>query len=114
MNPKELSERLARENTFVPGVRQGKQTEKYLTGVINRVTFGGTLALILIALVPVLLTIIFNLNSVLAFGGTSVIILVGVAVEVNDQIDAKLAGADSKTNHVQSGRAYSARRQGRL
>ena len=96
LNPKDLSEKLARENTFVPGVRQDKETEKYLSGVINRIAFAGAILLILIAIVPVLLTIIFNLSSTLAFGGTSVIILVGVAVETYDQINAKLAGKETK------------------
>jgi preprotein translocase subunit SecY len=93
MNPKDLSESLAKKNSYIPGVTY---TEKYVSGVINRVAFGGAILLILIAVVPVLLTIIFNLSSTLAFGGTSVIILVGVAVETNDQIDAKLAGKENK------------------
>lgn len=94
LNVKDISERLAKENSFIPGIRQGKETEKYLFGVINRVAFVGSLVLILIAVIPVLLTIIFNLNSAIAFGGTSVIILVGVAVETFDQIEAKLAGKE--------------------
>jgi len=96
MNPEDLSEKLSKENTFIPGIRHGKETKRYISGVMNRVTFVGTIVLILIAIVPVLLTIVFNLSSVLAFGGTSVIILVGVACEVNDQIDAKLAGKEYK------------------
>ena len=96
MDSKKLSDDLAKNNSFIPGIRQGKETEKYLFRVINRVAFGGAILLILIAVVPVLLTIIFNLSSTLAFGGTSVIILVGVAVETNDQIDAKLAGKENK------------------
>ena len=94
LNVKDISERLAKENSFIPGIRQGKETEKYLSGVINRVAFVGALALIFIAAIPVLLTIIFNLNATIAFGGTSVIILVGVATETYAQIEAKLAGKD--------------------
>ena len=96
MNPKDLSEELSRKNSFIPGIRSRTQTEKYVSGVINRIAFCGAILLILIAIVPVLLTIMFNLSSTLAFGGTSVIILVGVAVETNDQIDAKLAGKEHK------------------
>lgn len=96
LNVKDISERLAKENSFIPGIRQGKETEKYLFGVINRVAFVGSLLLIVIAVIPVLLTIIFNLNSAIAFGGTSMIILVGVALETNAQIDAKLAGKEYK------------------
>ena len=94
LNVKDISEKLAKENSFIPGIRQGKETEKYLSGVINRVAFVGALVLILIAVIPVLLTIMFNLNSAIAFGGTSIIILVGVATETYDQIEAKLAGKD--------------------
>lgn len=94
LNVKDISERLAKENSFIPGIRQGKETEKYLSGVINRVAFVGALILILIAVIPVLLTIVFNLNSTIAFGGTSIIILVGVALETYDQINAKLAGKE--------------------
>ncbi len=94
LNVKDISERLAKENSFIPGIRQGRETEKYLSGVINRVAFVGALILILIAVIPVLLTIIFKLNSAIAFGGTSIIILVGVAIETYDQINAKLAGKE--------------------
>ena len=94
LNVKDISEKLAKENSFIPGIRQGKETEKYLSGVINRVAFVGALLLIFIAVIPVLLTIVFNLNSTIAFGGTSVIILVGVATETYDQINAKLAGKE--------------------
>jgi len=96
LNTNEISEKLAKENSFIPGIRQGKETEKYLSGVINRVAFVGALLLIFIAVIPVLLTIIFNLNSTIAFGGTSIIILVGVAIEIDSQIDAKLAGKEYK------------------
>lgn len=94
LNVKDISEKLAKENSFIPGIRQGKETEKYLSGVINRVAFVGAILLVLIAVIPVLLTIVFNLNSTIAFGGTSTIILVGVAIETYDQINAKLAGKE--------------------
>ena len=94
LNVKDISERLAKENSFVPGIRQGKETQKYLSGVINRVAFVGAILLIFIAVIPVLLTIIFNLSSTIAFGGTSIIILVGVASETYSQIEAKLAGKE--------------------
>ena len=94
LNVKDISEKLAKENSFIPGIHQGRETEKYLSGVINRVAFVGAILLILIAVIPVLLTIVFNLNSTIAFGGTSTIILVGVATETYDQINAKLAGKE--------------------
>ena len=96
MDSKKLSENLAKNNSFIPGVRQGKETEKYLFRVINRVAFVGGLVLTAIAVLPVLLPIYFELDSTIAFGGTSIIILVGVASETYEQIKSKLAGKQYK------------------
>ncbi len=96
MDSKKLSEDLAKNNSFIPGIRQGKETEKYLFRVINRVAFVGGITLTAIAVLPVLLPIYFDLNSAIAFGGTSIIILVGVASETYEQIKAKLAGKEYK------------------
>lgn len=96
MDSKKLSENLAKNNSFIPGIRQGKETEKYLFRVINRVAFVGGLTLTAIAVLPVLLPIYFDLNSSIAFGGTSIIILVGVASETYSQIKSKLAGKEYK------------------
>lgn len=96
MDSKKLSENLAKNNSFIPGIRQGKETEKYLFRVINRVAFVGGLVLTAIAVLPVLLPIYFDLDSSIAFGGTSIIILVGVASETYEQIKSKLAGKNYK------------------
>ena len=96
MDSKKLSEDLAMKNSFIPGIRQGKETEKYLFRVINRVAFVGGLVLTAIAVLPVLLPIYFDLDASIAFGGTSIIILVGVASETYEQIKSKLAGKNYK------------------
>lgn len=96
MDSKKLSEQLAKNNSFIPGIRQGRETEKYLFRVINRVAFVGGLVLTAIAVLPVLLPIYFELDSSIAFGGTSIIILVGVASETYEQIKSKLAGKNYK------------------
>ncbi len=96
MDSKKLSENLAKNNSFIPGIRQGKETEKYLFRVINRVAFVGGLVLTAIAVLPVLLPIYFDLDASIAFGGTSIIILVGVASETYEQIKSKLAGKNYK------------------
>lgn len=96
MDSKKLSENLAKNNTFIPGIRQGRETEKYLFRVINRVAFVGGLVLVAIAALPVLLPIYFDLDASIAFGGTSIIILVGVASETYEQIKSKLAGKEYK------------------
>ena len=96
MDSKKLSENLAKNNTFIPGIRQGRETEKYLFRVINRVAFVGGLVLVAIAALPVLLPIYFDLDASIAFGGTSIVILVGVASETYEQIKSKLAGKEYK------------------
>ncbi len=96
MDSKKLSENLAKNNSFIPGIRQGKETEKYLFRVINRVAFVGGIVLTAIAVLPVLLPIYFDLDASIAFGGTSIIILVGVASETYEQIRSKLAGKSYK------------------
>ena len=96
MDSKKLSEQLAKNNSFIPGIRQGRETEKYLFRVINRVAFVGGLLLVAIAVLPVLLPIYFDLDASIAFGGTSIIILVGVASETYEQIKSKLASKEYK------------------
>jgi len=96
MDSKKLSEDLSKNNSFIPGIRQGKETEKHLFRVINRVAFVGGLVLVAIAALPVLLPIYFDLDASIAFGGTSVIILVGVAAEIYDQIKSKMASKEYK------------------
>ncbi len=96
MDSKKLSEDLVKNNSYIPGIRQGKETEKYLFRVINRVAFVGGLVLMAIAVLPVLLPIYFDLDASIAFGGTSIIILVGVASETYEQIKSKLASKEYK------------------
>jgi len=96
MDSKKLSENLVKNNSFIPGIRQGRETEKYLFRVINRVAFVGGLLLVAIAVLPVLLPIYFDLDSSIAFGGTSIIILVGVASETYEQIKSKMASKEYK------------------
>lgn len=94
INPSQLAENFQKNGSYIPGIRPGKETERYISKVLNRVTFIGASALAFIAALPVVLTLsgIFGSDSSLAFGGTGLIIVVGVAKEMNDQIDGLLAG----------------------
>lgn len=92
MDSKKISEDLVKSGAFIPGIRQGKETEAYLFRVINRIAFVGGLVLTAIAVLPILLPIYFDLDASLAFGGTSIIIIVGVAIETYGQIKSKMAG----------------------
>lgn len=94
INPQQMAENFQKNGSYIPGVRPGNETERYVRKVLNRVTVIGAAALALIAALPPILTMtgIFGANSSLALGGTGLIIVVGVALELNSQIDGLLAG----------------------
>lgn len=92
------SERLAKDfhdnGTYITGLRPGNETEKYIRKVLNRVTLLGALALMLIAALPIVLSLTGLVPQSLALGGTGLIIVVGVAIEVFNQINGLLAAQD--------------------
>ena len=93
INPQQLAENFQKNGSYIPGIHTGNETERYVRKVLNRVTFIGAMALALIAALPVVLTLtIFKDNPSLALGGTGLIIVVGVALEVTNQINGLLAG----------------------
>lgn len=87
--PKDVAENLQKNGGFIPGFRPGTQTANYLTWLINRTTLWGALFLALIAILPFLATKVFNVGNLL-IGGTGLLIVVSVAIEVKNQIDAQL------------------------
>ena len=93
INPEQLAENFQKNGSYIPGIHTGNETERYVRKVLNRVTFLGAISLALIAALPPVLTLtVFKDNPSLALGGTGLIIVVGVALEVNNQIDGLLAG----------------------
>lgn len=86
-NPAEVSNNIKRNGGFVPGIRAGKPTTEYLSSIISKLTLFGGLFLSVIAILPMLLRFT-NLN--IAFGGTSILIVVGVALETVQQIESQL------------------------
>lgn len=94
INPEQLAENFQKNGSYIPGIRPGNETERYVRKVLNRVTVIGAFALAVIASLPSILTMsgIFGTNSSLALGGTGLIIVVGVCLELNNQIDGLLAG----------------------
>ena len=87
-NPAEVSNNIKKNGGFIPGIRAGKPTTEYLSSVISKLTLFGGLFLALIAIIPMLLRFT-NLN--IAFGGTSILIVVGVALETVQQLESLLA-----------------------
>jgi preprotein translocase subunit SecY len=86
-NSKEIAENLQKEGGFIEGVRSGKDTEKYLARLVNRLTLFGSISLGLLALVPIIGQVF--LNTSVNFGGTGVLILVAVALETMRQIESR-------------------------
>ena len=86
-NPQEVSERLKERGSFVPGHRPGKETASYLKKVSDSTVLIGAIGLLIVAIVPIILSGIFDAD--VSFGGTSLIIIVGVIIETIRQIDSK-------------------------
>lgn len=87
-NPDEISENMKKNGGFIPGIRPGQTTTRYITRSLNRLTIVGAVFLALIATIP---NIILNLaNMPMNFGGTSLLIVVGVALETMKQIEAQM------------------------
>lgn len=87
-NPFEYSNTLKENGGFIPGIRPGRPTAEYLNKVLNRITIAGALALAIIATIPTMVFSFTNLN--INFGGTSLLIVTGVALETMKQIEAQM------------------------
>ncbi len=94
INPERLVKDFHDNGTYITGLRPGNETEKYIRKVLNRVTLLGALALMLIAALPIVLSLTGLVPQSLALGGTGLIIVVGVAIEVFNQINGLLAAQD--------------------
>ncbi|MDO4753916.1 MAG: SecY family transport protein, partial [Bacillota bacterium] len=88
-NPVEIADRLKTSGGFVPGIRPGKPTSDFLTKTVNRISFAGAIFLAVVAIIPNILGIVFPQMS-FGFGGTSLLILVSVALETMKQIEAQM------------------------
>jgi preprotein translocase subunit SecY len=88
--PDEVSDNLQKSGGFVPGLRPGKPTENYLTIILNRMTLIGGFFAALVAVIPTLISQHSSLGNSVYFGGTSILIMVGVALELNKQLKSQL------------------------
>jgi len=89
-NPQEVADNMKKYGGFIPGIRAGKPTEDYLSYVLSRITFPGALYLGAISLVPLVAFAIIDANQNFPFGGTSILIMVGVALDTVKQIESQL------------------------
>lgn len=90
VNPEQLADNLKKQGGYIPGIRPGKSTQEYLTGVLYRLTLVGALFLAAIAILPVFFINIAGLPQSAQIGGTSLLIVVGVALETMKQLEAQL------------------------
>jgi len=88
-NPAQQADIIRKQGGFIPGIRPGPPTERYLAKVLNRITLPGALFLMTIALIPLMVFKFWNIAQ-FPFGGTSLLITVGVALETMKQIDSQL------------------------
>jgi preprotein translocase subunit SecY len=88
-NPAQQADIIRKQGGFIPGIRPGPPTEKYLAKVLNRITLPGSLFLAAIALTPLVVFAVWDIRQ-FPFGGTALLITVGVALETMKQIDSQL------------------------
>jgi preprotein translocase subunit SecY len=91
-NPKDVADNMKKYGGFIPGIRAGRPTEEYLDYVLTRITSAGSLYLGLVALIPMVAIAIFGggVNQNFPFGGTSILIMVGVGLDTVKQIESQL------------------------
>ncbi|OXM15015.1 preprotein translocase subunit SecY [Paenibacillus herberti] len=90
MNPVQMADQMKKNGGYIPGVRPGKPTSSYITRVMSRITLFGALFLALISLLPVGFGSLFGLDRSVQLGGTSLLIVVGVALDTMKQIETQL------------------------
>ena len=89
-NPVEVADNMKKYGGFIPGIRAGRPTAEYLDYVLTRITLPGSIYLGLVALIPLIALATVSANQNFPFGGTSILIMVGVGLETVKQIDAQL------------------------
>jgi len=89
-NPEEVADNMKKYGGFIPGIRAGRPTQEYLAYVLSRITLPGALYLGLIALIPSIAIALLNANQNFPFGGTTILIIVGVGLDTVKQIESQL------------------------
>ena len=99
LRPEELAKNLKNNGGFIPGVRPGKDTENYISKVLSRLTVFGALFLVIISALPIICTSLTGLSASVSVGGTSLLIVVGVALETYRQLEGSLVTRNYKRNY---------------
>ena len=91
INPEELSKNLNKNGGYIPGIRPGTETKKYISKVLGRITFMGAFFIALLASIPTIFTALTGLPETIKLGGTSMLIAVGVLLETYKQLESSVA-----------------------
>ena len=100
LRPEELAKNLKENGGFIPGVRPGKDTENYISKVLSRLTVFGALFLSIIAALPIIFLSLTGLSQSVSIGGTSLLIVVGVALETYRQLEGSLVSRNYKRGYT--------------
>jgi len=87
-NPMEIANNMKKSGGFIPGIRPGQPTQDYLNKILNYIIFIGAVGLIIVACIPMFFSGFFGAN--VSFGGTSLIIVVGVVIETIKNIESRM------------------------
>jgi len=90
INPLQLADQMKKNGAFIPGIRPGKNTSAYLTKIMNRLTLTGSIFLVLVSILPIFFINILGLPQSVQIGGTSLLIVVGVALEMMKNVESQL------------------------
>jgi len=98
INPEKISENLTKSNAYVPGVRPGIETKDFIAKLLFKITVIGTVYLVVLAILPILTSIVFGFEgqeaTAITLGGTSLLIIVGVAIETTQQVETDASQAE--------------------
>jgi len=90
LNPQQMAEQMKKNGAYIPGIRPGKTTVLYLTKVMTRITLAGAIFLAAVSILPVFFGKLAGLPQSIQIGGTSILIVVGVALETMKQVESQL------------------------
>ncbi len=94
VDPEKIADNLEKQGAFIPGYRPGEETKRQLSKMLFRITLIGAAYLVILALIPIIVSKIFGFGSAVTIGGTSLIIVVGVAIETFRQIETQAETKD--------------------
>ena len=100
IKPKEMAENLQRSGGYIPGVRPGEETIKYVSKVLIRLTVVGSIFLAVIAGLPYIFSMVSDLPSTVSIGGTGLLIVVGVILEIYKQLESSLISRSYKRRRM--------------